>query len=236
MFRKTAAVLLVLLMCLGAALSQADGRGWYCPECGFYNDPTYNFCPMDGVRKPADLDVDYEDRVPVREEKYYTQYASVYAKANRRLATRTGPGTKYDEPGSFGKAGDWCRVLSKAYDRVNEIWWVQAEISTGSGIIWAYTGVKRIDGLDLDELPEEKIIGRCRTAAEMTGYYAPPSAGGAAMKRKVPEGVECAIYGRIEGAAGDYIQVEFYDPDLKQNRRAWIPDALADDYTMYYGF
>ena len=35
----------------------------------------------------------------------YTQYSSVWATSNRRLATRTGPGTEYDEPGSFNQAG-----------------------------------------------------------------------------------------------------------------------------------
>ena len=233
MFRRTAAVLLALLICLGAVSALADAWGWYCPECGYYNDPSFNFCPMDGVRKPADIDVDYETRVPTKKVDHDTRYATVYAAANRRLATRTGPGTKYDEPGSFYKAGDVCRILSKAYDKVNEIWWAQAEIRKGSRTIWAYTGVKRFDGLDLDEIPEEKVIGTCRTSAKLTGYYAPPSAGGASIDRKVPEGVECSIYGYASGSAGDYIQVEFYDQDLKQYRRAWIPKALTEDCTLH---
>ena len=235
MFRKCAAVLAALVLCFAAALALADGRGWYCPECGHYNDPSYNFCPMDGIRKPAELDhgVDYEDRVPVQEGNFYTQYAAEYAEANRRLATRTGPGTKYDEPGSFGKAGDMCRILSKAYDETNEIWWVQTEIRGSGGILWAYTGIKRFDGLKLENIPEEKIIGRCRTASAVTGYYAPPSAGGKAIGREVPEGAECAIYGYVEGAAGDYIQVEFYDTGLKQYRRARIPESLTEYCNIY---
>ena len=235
MFRKYAAVLTALVLCLAAALAQADGWGWFCPECGHYNDPSYNFCPMDGVRKPADLDhgADYEDRVITQEENSYTRYSTEYAAANRRLATRTGPGTKYDEPGSFGKAGDVCRILSKAYDDVNEIWWVQTEIRGSGGVLWVYTGVKRFDGLQLENIPEEKIIGRCRTAAAMTGYYAPPSAGGKAIGREVPEGAQCSIYGYIEGAAGDYIQVEFYDTGLKQYRRAWIPESLTEYCYIY---
>ena len=106
MFRKAAAVLLVIMMCLATAAVQADGAGWYCPECGRYNDPSFNYCPIDGVRKPTDITVDYEDRIPTQEQDYYTRYSTEYAVANRRLAMRTGPGTRYDEPGSYGKAGD----------------------------------------------------------------------------------------------------------------------------------
>ena len=168
-------------------------------------------------------------------EDNYSSYANVKAKANRRLATRTGPGTWYDEPGSFNKAGTTYRVLSKAYDESNGIWWVQVEIPTKGGVIWAYTGVKRFDGLDLKKIPEEKPLGRCRTGSYGEGMYA-PGENAAKISRKVPKGVECTIYGYVYGDGGDYIQVEFYDSGLGCTRRAWLPDAFVDDYEMYYGF
>ena len=118
----------------------------------------------------------------------YTQYSSVWATSNRRLATRTGPGTQYDEPGSFNQAGVQYKILSKAYDDRNGIWWVQVEITTKDGVIWGYTGVKRFDNLNLSLIPEEKVIGRCRTSYSTPGYYAPVS-NGCPIQRKIPANV-----------------------------------------------
>ena len=45
---------LALTLILAAALIlPAFADGWYCPDCGWYNDS--NFCPKDGTKKPADL-------------------------------------------------------------------------------------------------------------------------------------------------------------------------------------
>ena len=44
------------LVCFASPLlaASAFADGWYCPNCGRYNDS--NFCPKDGIRKPSDLD------------------------------------------------------------------------------------------------------------------------------------------------------------------------------------
>ena len=165
----------------------------------------------------------------------YTQYSSVWATSNRRLATRTGPGTQYDEPGSFNQAGVQYKILSKAYDDRNGIWWVQVEITTKDGVIWGYTGVKRFDNLNLSLIPEEKVIGRCRTSYSTPGYYAPVS-NACPIQRNIPANVECNIYGYCYGEGSDYILIEFYDAGIRQYRRAWVPDPFVDDYEMYYGF
>ena len=165
----------------------------------------------------------------------YTDYAYMPATLNQRLATRTGPGTRYDEPGSFLGAGYSVAVLSKAYDASNEIWWVQVEFSDGGAIYRAYTGAKRFDRLDLSVIPEERLIGRCRIGTGMTGYYG-PSYYYQPISRAVPAGVSCDIYGYAYGDDADFIQIEFYDAGINQYRRAWVPDWSVDDYEMYYGF
>ena len=165
----------------------------------------------------------------------YTRYANVWAVSNRRLATRTGPGTEYDEPGSFNEAGVSYRILSKAFDSRNGIWWVQVEISAGGGIYWAYTGVKRFENLNLDAVPEEKVIGRCTTSFSLTGLYAPVP-GGVVISRSIPAGVDGDIYGYVYQDDSDYILIQFYDASQGCTRRAWVSDTMVDDYEMYYGF
>ena len=45
----------------------------------------------------------------------------VQARLNQKIATRTGPGTGYTEPGSFLGSGSYVTVISKKWDRTNEI-------------------------------------------------------------------------------------------------------------------
>lgn len=72
-----------------------------------------------------------------------------YALAIQKLATRTGPGTQYAEPGTFNVAGQWIHILAKHYD-VNDVCWVKCEIPTSNGTIIAWTGWKRFDHSTLD--------------------------------------------------------------------------------------
>ena len=165
----------------------------------------------------------------------YTEYAYIWVTLNSRLATRTGPGTGYDEPGSFLGAGYMVTILSRAYDATSDIWWVQVEFTDGGAAYRAYTNAKCFDGLDLSAVPEERAIGQCSIGSSMTGYYG-PSYYYQPIGWPIPAGVTCTIFGYAYQDEGDFIQVEFYDAGLGQLRRAWIPDWAVDDYEMYYGF
>ncbi len=79
-----------------------------------------------------------------------------YALATQKLATRTGPGTEYDEPGTFQVKGEWIRILCKAYDE-NGVCWVKCEIPYGGHYVTAWTGWKRFDPstLDINTVPYE---------------------------------------------------------------------------------
>lgn len=219
--KRVFALLAAVLLLCQVPLALADN--WYCPVCGRLNDS--NFCPIDGTARPVDTQ-------PVAS---YTQYAYVTGTLIMKLATRTGPSTKYDEPGSFLSAGKKVTVLSKAYDERNEIWWVQVEFTESGSTYRAYTGVKRFSGLNLNRIPEEQIIGSCTVNQSITGYYG-PGYNYRAIGKKVPAGVQCDIYGYAYGGDSDFIQIEFYDQSQKRARRAWIPDWYADNYVMYYGF
>ena len=81
----------------------------------------------------------------------------VWGLATQKLATRDGPGTTYNEKGTYNVAGQYIKVLSRAWDKRNSIWWVKCEIPYRSEIRVLWTGWKRFDHstISLDDLPEE---------------------------------------------------------------------------------
>lgn len=81
----------------------------------------------------------------------------VYGLTIDKIATRKGPGTQYQEGGTYSVKGQYIKVLAKAYDKRNGIWWVKCEIPYRNEIRVLWTGYKRFDHgtLSLDDLPEE---------------------------------------------------------------------------------
>jgi hypothetical protein len=222
--KKGFAVLLIAAL-LCAAIPTALAETWYCPQCG--NQNYYNFCPMCGTAKPV-----YPSSQTGGWSGSYTDYAYVTAVLNSRLASRTGPSTNYDEPGSFFSAGTSVTVLSRAYDSRNNIWWVQVEFYYSSSWYRVYTGVKRFNNLNLNAIPEEYQIGECKLAGSATGRYG-PGTGYAAIKRALPAYASCAVYGYADGGNGDYVQIECYDSGLSQYRRAWVPVSAVSGLILY---
>lgn len=231
--KRILALALALMLCAGYPLALADGGdGWYCPHCGRLNYD--NFCPSDGTARPtgANSGSDYYSYPYVDNS---TPYSYVTGTLNRKLATRTGPSTKYDEPGSFLYAGAMVTVHSRSYDSVNEIWWLQVEFTADGARYWAYTGVQRVDGINLYSILEEKQIGEC-TVSQSTPCYYGPSYEYKRISRNVPAGVSCKIFGYVYNDPSDFIQIEFYDSGAGCLRRAWVPDWSVDNYYMYNGF
>lgn len=222
--KKTFSVLLAAVL-LCAMIPLAKAETWYCPQCG--NENYYNYCPMCGTAKPV-----YPSSQTNGWNTNYTSYAYMTAALNSRLASRTGPSTNYDEPGSFFNAGTSVTVLSRAYDSRNNIWWVQVEFKYSGAWYRVYTGVKRFNYLNLNFIPEEYQIGECRLAHSMTGRYG-PGTGYAAIKRPLPAYASCAVYGYADGGNGDYVQIECYDSGLNQYRRAWVPVSAVSGLILY---
>ena len=81
----------------------------------------------------------------------------IYGYTIEKLATRKGPSTSYEDGGTYNVKNQWIRVLSKAWDKRNSIWWVKCEIPYHGKIRVLWTGYKRFDPntLPLDQLPEE---------------------------------------------------------------------------------
>ena len=74
-----------------------------------------------------------------------------------KLATRKGPGTQYEGGGTYSVKNQWIKVLAKAWDKRNGIWWVKCEIPYHGETRVLWTGYKRFDKdtLPLDSIPED---------------------------------------------------------------------------------
>ena len=81
----------------------------------------------------------------------------VYGYTIDKLSTRKGPGTQYEEGGTYSVKNQWIKVLARAWDKRNSIWWVKCEIPYHGEIRVLWTGWKRFDHstITLEQLPEE---------------------------------------------------------------------------------
>ena len=82
----------------------------------------------------------------------------LYGFATERLATRDGPGTNYNQTGVYeAVAYHYVRILSRAWDEHNKIWWVKCEIPYQGEIRVLWTGYWRFDpeSLPLESIPIE---------------------------------------------------------------------------------
>ena len=94
----------------------------------------------------------------------------LYGLATQKLATRRGPGTNYDGGGTYNVAGQYIKVISRAWDSRNSIWWVKCEIPYKGDIRVRWTGYKRFDSstLPLESIPIESTNNTYQTVAPST--------------------------------------------------------------------
>ena len=139
-----------------------------------------------------------------------------------RLSTRSGPSPLYDEPGSFFFS-NWqtttVRVLGKAWDNTNGIWWVLVDFENKGTKYRAWTGLKRVD-VNIDRVPEIYASGS-GTVYPTEAYYGP--GGSYARCAGISQAQQVTLYGRENG----YVEVEFYDSYAGLNRRCWVPASAV---------
>ena len=84
-------------------------------------------------------------------------FDGIYGYTTDKLSTRKGPSTTYEGGGTYSVRHQWIKVLAKAWDKRNSIWWVKCEIPYHGQTRVLWTGYKRFDPdtLPLDQLPEE---------------------------------------------------------------------------------
>ena len=137
---------------------------------------------------------------------------------SQRISSRSGPGTQYDETGSYHKAGVQVYALTKAWDSRNSRWWVQVELTYSGKQRRVYTGEQRLY-VDLDLLPEETVIGYGSTTKQTSAYFG-PGTNYSGMKDGVPAGRNCTVYQN----ENQYVQIEYQLLDGSL-RRAWIKES-----------
>ena len=155
---------------------------------------------------------------------------SVQARLNRKIATRTGPGTKYFEPGTFLGPGDYVTVHTKVWDDVNEIWWVQVEFTEYGDTYRAYTGSHRMD-VNLSRVPEESPLATI-TVTQDADVFAGPGWDYVMWNDTVYRGTTATLL-EVENGYG---HIECWNGNWNQMWRVWAPlDCLSCDgwYSQY---
>ena len=149
-----------------------------------------------------------------------------------KLATRSGPGTEFAEPGTFF-GSNWqtasVKVLKKACDS-GGVWWVQVDFDYGSyGRYRVWTGLKRVD-VRLEQLQEEKRICGCDIMPTTDTRYGPGTG-----YAKAGETISRYAYGDIYQSENGYVDVVYWyeDDEYDGEHRAWIPESAV--YNLYYG-
>lgn len=135
------------------------------------------------------------------------------------LSTRSGPGTKFRDTGTYKVNGEYVRLLSYAYDN-GGVCWVQCEVLYGNKLRRVYTGLKRFDTttFDVDDLLEEcPTEDRVKVTATSKAMYGPGTGYDTYGSLTVDKGQTVTVIA-IEG---EYAQVEW--KTSKQSYRAWVP-------------
>ena len=137
-----------------------------------------------------------------------------------KLATRSGPGTKYDEPGTFF-GNNWeqatVKVLGKHWD--GSIWWVLVDFGGGKASYRVWTGLKRVDA-DIGRVKEVYAIGQ-GTVSATSETYRGPGKKYAKANVTISKWKDVEAYGRENG----YVEVEFQQG--KKWYRLWVPESVT---------
>ena len=144
-----------------------------------------------------------------------------------KLATRTGPGTEYEEPGTFFK-DNWQKqtvlVTGKAWD--GSMWWAQVDFQNGKKAKYrAWTGLKRLDitEAELEQVKEVKKQGTLHVDA--TKAYCGPGTSYAKLGDVLFFEDEIDFYGWENG----FVEIDYYDVNREIQRRVWVSEKAVSN-------
>lgn len=158
----------------------------------------------------------------------YPSDTGVVATLVQRIATRSGPTTGYDEPGSFFGEGDEVKVITKSWDSNNGFYWLQLEFKYSGSWYRAYAPESRVD-VDLNLVAAETPEGTPLFAVEMLKdqavYFGPGTEYKIFPASKLSEGRKVRVYNIENGWA----QVRYMDYAIDKDRRGWVPLSSVSD-------
>ncbi len=149
--------------------------------------------------------------------------APIETKLLMRMATRSGPSTRYEELGSYFKEDSPVTAISLFYDD-GGVPWVQVEFTYQNRLRRAYTGLKRVD-VDEALLPQEELLSTATLLREVTPRFG-PGTNYAARNLSLPAGLTGSVY----AYENSWAQFEYFDEAKQLYRRVWIP---TDDLLTY---
>ena len=158
----------------------------------------------------------YQPAPPTAAPNWGLQPQGVYT-LSQKLSTRSGPGTGYEEYGTFLNPGDQVTLISRYYNSNDEIWWVQAEFTYQGATRRVYTGAKRIKE-DTSLLPVEAALGAATVLADMK-----PLTGPGEHFAPLSGTVKAGQQGKLWAYENGYAQFEYRDQEINRTRRVWIP-------------
>ena len=151
-----------------------------------------------------------------------SQSQYVYATlTENKMATRSGPSTKYYETGSYFGRGTSVKLYSRVYDSVNEIWWVQAEANENGRLRRVYTGSWRFANLNVYSLSEEYCIASGRMNGSCTLRYGPGNEYDT-YDTAIGSGASFSAYAYENG----WVQIECTINGVRY--RGWVPQSLTN--------
>jgi uncharacterized protein YraI len=158
------------------------------------------------------IEYDYingDNYLNIPEFPYYARSAAL----NQAMATRTGPNTKYTEPGSFPQS---TAITIYYQTSGNGVMWGMVEFKRNGEWYRLYTGMKRINASNVPKDTEEYTYASLSSA--VTPLYGPGTEY-AAQPNKLPAGGLVKVFYQENGYA--MIDYEGYDQVI----RGWAPTS-----------
>ncbi|MCL1795699.1 MAG: DUF5050 domain-containing protein [Clostridia bacterium] len=190
---------------------EADGDGWvdawddWNEQEDWYDDDSWWF----------DDDDDSHGGPSVYPGMFEDGWQAFAATPNQRMATRTGPGTRYAE--DHGTLPASTEIVACAQEETNGTIWVMIEFVRSGALVRAYTGLKRVD-TNSTNLPKTTGKPREATVSQTTPAYYGPGSAYLAVPTPVAAGTNTLVYGLDRGHALIEYEIE---PGLWT--RSWVP-------------